>query len=185
MMNTDYTPLTRSARARDYSEITSVLKRNIRTMDSRRASEDAHATLQQRLSDPITRFAGSMASIVFHGVVLSCWIVGNIGWIGLIRPWDPSFVVLGMAASVEAIFLTTFVLMSQNRMSVAAVMRADLDLQINLLAEHEVTKLVALVSALTDHFGVRVDISEAQIEELKQDVKPEAVLDEIESGKKD
>ena len=56
--------------------------------------------------------------------------------------WDPSFVVLAMMASVEAIFLSTFVLISQNRMAAAADKRADLDLQISLLAEHEVTKLV-------------------------------------------
>ena len=84
-----------------------------------------------------------------------------------------------MVASVEAIFLSTFVLISQNRMAAAADKRDDLDLQINLLSEHEVTKLVALVSAMANKLGVRTDIDH-EVEELKQDVAPEVVLDEIE-----
>lgn len=59
--------------------------------------------------------------------------------------WDPTFVVLGMVASVEAIFLSTFVRVSQNRMAAQADKRADLDLQISLLTEHELTKVAELV----------------------------------------
>jgi len=96
--------------------------------------------------------------------------------------WDPSFVVLAMIASVEAIFLSTFVLISQNRMAAAADKRADLDLQISLLAEHEVTRLAALVGAIADHLGVRTDV-DAELDEITQDVAPDAVLDEIEAKK--
>jgi uncharacterized membrane protein len=63
-----------------------------------------------------------------------------------------------MVASVEAIFLSTFILISQNRMAAAADKRADLDLQINLLAEHEVTKLIALVSSIADRTGVGIEV---------------------------
>jgi uncharacterized membrane protein len=65
-------------------------------------------------------------------------------------PGDPSFVVLAMVASVEAIFLSTFVLISQNRMAAAADKRADLDLQESQLAEHEVTRLVGPEKAASD-----------------------------------
>jgi uncharacterized membrane protein len=74
-------------------------------------------------------------------------------------------------------------LISQNRMAEAADKRADLDLHINLLAEHEVTKLVALVSALAHRNGVTAGV-EGEIEELKQDVAPERVLDEIEEAER-
>jgi uncharacterized membrane protein len=96
--------------------------------------------------------------------------------------WDESFVVLAMIASVEAIFLSTFVLISQNRMQAAADKRADLDLQISLLAEHEVTKLATLVSAMAERMGIRTEVDE-ELGEIKQDVAPEAVLDEIEASK--
>ena len=60
-----------------------------------------------------------------------------------------------MMAPVEAIFLSTFVLISQNRMAAAADRRADLDLQISLLAEHEITKLATLAAAIDAHVGVK------------------------------
>jgi uncharacterized membrane protein len=85
-----------------------------------------------------------------------------------------------MIASVEAIFLSTFVLISQNRMAAAADKRADLDLQISLLAEHEVTKIATMVSAIAAHVGIRTDVDH-EVEEIKQDVAPEAVLDRIEA----
>jgi uncharacterized membrane protein len=85
-----------------------------------------------------------------------------------------------MVASVEAIFLSTFVLISQNRMAAAADKRADLDLQVSLLAEHEVTKLVTLVSGLADRMGVKTE-ADAEVKEIARDVAPEAVLDEIEA----
>jgi uncharacterized membrane protein len=95
--------------------------------------------------------------------------------------WDESFVVLAMIASVEAIFLSTFVLISQNRMAAAADKRADLDLQINLLSEHEVTKLVTMVAEISNHLGLS-HVAGEEVEELKRNVAPEAVLDAIDSS---
>nr|WP_114948320.1 DUF1003 domain-containing protein [Microvirga calopogonii] len=114
-----------------------------------------------------------------HLAIFGFWIIANLGWVPGVPKWDESFVVLAMWASVEAIFLSTFVLISQNRMQAAADKRADLDLQISLLAEHEVTKLATLVSAMADKMGVSSN-ADAELEEIKQDIAPEAVLDEIE-----
>lgn len=76
-----------------------------------------------------------MPFVYLHAVVFGFWILVNIGWLPLMRPWDPSLVVLAMIASVEAIFLTIFVLITQNRMSADDEKRANLDLQISLLSE--------------------------------------------------
>ena len=111
------------------------------------------------------------------------WIVANLGWLPGVPQWDESFVVLAMIASVEAIFLSTFVLITQNRMAAAADKRAELDLQISLLAEHEVTKLVEMVSAISQHLGVAHEAGE--VEELKRNVAPEAVLDAIDRSERD
>ena len=85
-----------------------------------------------------------------------------------------------MEASVEAIFLSTFVLISQNRTSAAADKRADLDLHINLLAEHELTKLTEVVTAI----AARLDVKFGHVEmaEVERDVAPEAVLDAIDAA---
>ena len=161
----------------------SVLLRNIDMLKRRRDQEEATASFQDRLAEAITRFTGSMAFVYLHLVLFGSWIIVNLGLLSFIPQFDPSFVVLAMVASVEAIFLSTFVLISQNRMAAAADKRADLDLQINLLAEHEVTKLITIVSAIADRLNINTNVDD-EVEELKQDVAPEAVLDEIEEEQK-
>ena len=156
-----------------------VLERNIQALQARRAREEADATLEERLAHHITRFTGSMGFVYLHLLVFGLWIVVNLGAVPGLGQFDPSFVILAMIASVEAIFLSTFVLISQNRMAATEAKRAELDLQISLLAEHEVTKVVALVSAIAERIGVRTEV-DSEVHELKQDVAPELVLDEIE-----
>ncbi len=158
----------------------SALARNIQALSDRRKREQRKATLEERIAERITRFTGSMTFVYLHLALFGGWIVANLGWVPGIPAWDPSFVVLAMMASVEAIFLSTFVLISQNRMSAAADKRANLDLQISLLAEHEVTKCITLVSGIADRLGVRTE-ADAELGEITQDVAPEAVLDELEA----
>jgi uncharacterized membrane protein len=121
-----------------------------------------------------------MLFVYIHLAIFGFWIIANLGWVPGVPKWDESFVVLAMWASVEAIFLSTFVLISQNRMQAAADKRADLDLQISLLAEHEITKLATLVAAIAEHMGVQTEVDE-ELGEIQQDVAPEAVLDGIEA----
>jgi uncharacterized membrane protein len=156
-----------------------VLERNIRIMDLRRRYEAQTASFGEKLADAITRFTGSLTFVYLHLAIFGFWIIANLRWVPGVAPWDPSFVILAMIASVEAIFLSTFVLISQNRMAAAARRRNDLDLQINLLAEHEVTRLITLASAIAEKLGVRTE-ADAEMDRLKQDVAPEAVLDHIE-----
>lgn len=151
-------------------------------MEERRSREEATATIETRFADAITRFTGSMRFVYLHVALFGTWILVNLGVVPGVAKFDPSFVILAMAASVEAIFLSTFILITQNRMTAAAQKRAELDLQINLLAEHEVTKLVAMLSAVADRLGVETEI-DSEVAELKEDVTPEAVLDEIEDHK--
>ena len=157
-----------------------VLERNIRALQLRREREEKEASAEERVAEAITRFAGSMRFVYLHLAFFGFWLVANLGWVPGVSAWDPSFVVLAMVASVEAIFLSTFVLISQNRMAAAADKRADLDLQISLLAEHEVTRLVTLVSGIADRMGVKTE-ADADLKEITLDVAPEAVLDELEA----
>jgi uncharacterized membrane protein len=160
--------------------LNSALERNIAALRERERRDRSRTTVEERLAAAITRFTGSMRFVYVHLALYGGWIVANLGWIPGIEPWDPTFVVLAMIASVEAIFLSTFVLISQNRMAAESERRAALDLQINLLAEHEVTRLMALVCAIGDRLGVD---SPEEVDELKRDVAPEAVLDAIEEEK--
>ncbi|HEX2655325.1 MAG TPA: DUF1003 domain-containing protein [Xanthobacteraceae bacterium] len=160
-----------------------VLARNIDMLRNRRTYEARHASLEERVADSITAFTGSMRFVYLHVLVFGFWIVANLGWIPGVPKWDESFVILAMVASVEAIFLSTFVLITQNRMAAAADRRADLDLQVSLLAEHEVTKLTALVAALAQKFDVKTEV-DPEVKEIQRDIAPDEVLDRIEeSGK--
>ncbi|MDP9413240.1 MAG: DUF1003 domain-containing protein [Pseudomonadota bacterium] len=147
-------------------------------LQERRRAEAAAASVQDRIASAITRFTGSLNFVYLHLAFFGFWILANLGWVPGVAPWDESFVVLAMVASVEAIFLSTFVLITQNQMAALAEKRAELDLQISLLSEHEVTKLVAMVAAITDHLGIRHEAA-GEVEELKRNVAPEAVLDAI------
>ena len=136
--------------------LSSSLRRNIEALKDRREQEAAAATLPQRIADAITKFTGSMTFVVIHLVAYVLWVLANSGLVRALPKFDPSFVILATEASVEAIFLSTFVLISQNRTAAAADKRADLDLHINLLAEHELTKLTAMVAAIAERVNVQL-----------------------------
>ena len=120
-----------------------------------------------------------VGSVHAHLLVYGFWIVASLDLMGAIRPWDPTFVILAIVTSVEAIFLSNFILITQNRMAAAADRRAELDVQIGLLAEAEITKLVELVSETARRLDVPA-AEQKELEEMKQQVVPEAVLDAIE-----
>jgi uncharacterized membrane protein len=159
-----------------------VVERNIEALIRHRKEQDAKKTTEERIADQVTRFTGSMVFVYIHFVLFGTWIIWNLGWLGF-RPFDPSFVVLAMCASVEAIFLSTFVLISQNRMNIQADKRSELDLQISLLTEHEVTKLITMVTAIARKLEIE-GAYDSEIEELSKDVHPEKVMDTMENATK-
>lgn len=159
-------------------DTSNVVARNISVLLERRKQEEQKRTTEAKIADAITGFTGSMAFVYLHLAIFGVWIFWNLGLTGL-KPFDPSFVILAMEASVEAIFLSTFVLISQNRTSIQADKRAELDLQVSLLAEHELTQLIILVHAIANKIGV--DIPEnVEIDQIIKDIRPEKVMDEME-----
>jgi uncharacterized membrane protein len=157
-----------------------VVERNIRALLAHRQEEEGRRSAQDRIADAVTRFTGSMRFVYIHLCVFGLWIVINLGWVPGVPRFDSSFVVLAMIASVEAIFLSTFVLISQNRMSALADKRADLDLQVSLLAEHEITRLITLVAAMAERMGIDA-ARDPELSELSQDVEPEKVIETMEA----
>ena len=159
--------------------LNSALARNIEALRKRNQREAEDASLQDKLAAAVTAFTGSMVFVYVHLFILIAWISVNAGFVSGAPPFDRTFVILATTASVEAIFLSTFVLISQNRAAEAADRRANLDLQINLLTEHEVTRLITLTAAIADKLGVG-EGKDPDLRELERDVAPEAVLDNLE-----
>ncbi len=164
------------------SELASVVHRNIRALLEVRAQFDRKRTWHERLVDAVTSFVGSAKFLVTMIALVALWIAVNVGVIPGVKPFDPyPFVMLAMVASVMGILIATMVLITQNRNAMLAEKRADLDLQINLLSEHEVTRLIELVDAMATHLGMPRPPPK-DLSELKQDVAPEKVLREIEKA---
>ncbi|HEX6034520.1 MAG TPA: DUF1003 domain-containing protein, partial [Anaerolineales bacterium] len=96
------------------------------------------------------------------------------------KAFDPfPYGLLTMVVSLEAIFLSTFVLISQNRLSEETERRADLDLHIGLLTEHELTRVLQMLDAIQDKLGI-VDHANSELADLEMETTPEDVLAEIE-----
>ncbi len=117
----------------------------------------------ERLTDGVTHAAGSGTFIIVHVVWFIAWIVLN----RQPQAFDPyPYSLLNVLVSLEAIVLTSFVLMTQNRMTHQADRRAHLDLQVNLLAEQELTAILQMLYALCQKAGTCARINDRRVEQL-------------------
>jgi uncharacterized membrane protein len=162
------------------SGLAHIVERNIEALLALQKKDEQQKRLDERMADAVTRFAGNMRFVYLHLIIFGLWIVINLGWLP-IKKFDPSLVVLAMFASVEAIFLSTFILISQNRMQEVADKRADLDLHVSLLAEHEITRLITLTTAIAERMGIE-EAQDPELWELAKDVRPEKVMAEIQES---
>jgi len=155
-------------------------ERNIALIGRLEEATRAKRTLTDRVVDAITGFCGRMTFVWVHVLWFGGWIVLNMVHFGPIhRHFDPyPFQLLTLVVSLEAIFLSTFILISQNRQGRLAERRSHLDLQINLLSEQENTKMLTMLAAIQDHLGISYSDSEAAV--LKQKTDPEHMVKQIE-----
>jgi uncharacterized membrane protein len=137
-------------------------------------------TLVQRIGDAIGGFAGSMSFVVIHLVLLTLWFIINKGLIPGIRSFDPyPFMFLSMAVSIEAVLLSTFVLMKQNRESKRAEQREQLTLQIDLLAEQEITKVLQLLQQVCDRLGIKDVLQDPEVKRLAEHTAVDKLAEEL------
>jgi uncharacterized membrane protein len=148
----------------DRSALTDQAARNIAAIAAlERAALNERSTLD-RVTDAVTSAAGSASFLIVHAGWFGVWITVNLM---RERPFDPfPFGFLMLLVSMEAIFLTATVLMTQNRMRRQADKRAHLDLQVNLLAEQELTAMLQMLNALSERMGVAAPARDTRIEQL-------------------
>jgi uncharacterized membrane protein len=117
--------------------------------------ESIDKTFSEIVADRIAAFTGSITFVWLHVAWFALWILLNVPWFGS-RPFDPyPFTFLTMIVSLEAIFLATFILMSENRQARLADRRARVNLQVDMISEREVTKLMELVVEIHDSLGLK------------------------------
>ena len=137
-------------------------------------------TTPERVADGIGAFCGSMTFVILHVIIFGCWIIVNLTNIPALPHFDAyPFMLLSLAVSIEAIFLSAFVLMKQNRMSRRADARAALDLQINLLAEKEMTLVLKVLRRMSEHMGLRDVLDDPELRDLVKQTPVEAVAEEL------
>lgn len=135
-----------------------VTDKNIKAIASLEKRAAQSHTYGERVAGKITRIAGSVLFVVIHTVWFALWIAANANLIPGVMPWDPfPFSFLTLVVSLEAIFLSLLVLMSQNRLTRDADKRAQLDLQINMLAEQESTATLQMLEKICQHLGVNIE----------------------------
>jgi uncharacterized membrane protein len=155
------------------------IERYIRTIVAMRLKADEKRSFEDRLADVITSFSGRMLFVYIHVIWFGVWILWNSGLFGL-EPFDPfPYGLLTMIVSLEAIFLSTFVLISQNRMRAQDEQRANLDLHIDLLTEYELTRVLRMLNAIQQKLGISQG-EDKELADLEQVTRPEEVLAEIE-----
>lgn len=162
----------------EHSGLTPFIRRNMDILRQRHARERQAIGREEKIAGAMTRFSGSMTFVYIHAAIVLAWIVWNAGVFPQVKSFDPNFIILATAASVEAIFLSTFVLISQNRSEKESNRRDELELHMTLLAEHEITRMLSLVLEIAE----KLDIHEKdpELDELQKSVAPEEVLDHIE-----
>ena len=165
-------------------QVAKVVYRNIRELCDYRSEHEQKLTASERAANRIAQYTGTTAFLYLNAVFFVVWISLNLGAFGM-KPFDPfPFGMLTTIVSLEAIFLSLFVLLSQNRMQKLADQQSELDLQINLLAEHELTRIVVVVNQIAEKLGIDVPDREERAE-LEKDVRPKEVLAEIEKNNGD
>jgi uncharacterized membrane protein len=136
---------------------------------SLKAQADEKRTASEKIADWITNTFGTMTFLIINVIWFAVWIVLNINLIPGVQPFDPfPFGFLTMAVSLEAIILAIFVLISQNRGQRVDDLRQEMDLQVDLIAEEEITKLLKMVSLLLEKHGIEV----SQDQELQDMLTP-------------
>ena len=128
----------------------------------------------EQVSDWIAATAASGPVLLLHAMWFGIWIPVNAGWFPSIQPFDPfPYPFLTMVVSLEAIFLALFVLASQNRLSQQSDKRSHLDLQIDLLAEREMTAVLQLLRDIATHLDVQTSVTPDQLQDLmkKTDIR--------------
>lgn len=155
-----------------------VTRQNVQAMRQLEEAAMARRTGADRVASAIARFCGHMAFAWIHVAVFAAWIAYNsLPWF---RAFDPyPFTFLTLVVSLEAIFLATFILISQNYEMRVTERRNQLDLQINLLAEQENTKMLQILERIAKKVGAHVT-DDPQVRALEEATRPGALVEQIE-----
>jgi uncharacterized membrane protein len=137
-------------------------------------------TATERLSDAITKLVGNVGFLLGQLIFVAAWSLLNLHLIPGWRDFDPfPFGVLALIVSSESVFLTIFVLISQNRMARQSERRSHLDLQVSMLSEQELTTILQMLQKLCQHMGVNVDSTRQEVQSFSNTTDVHKLANEL------
>ena len=162
---------------RNGTSVDELTEQNIEKVSQLEEAARQQRTSTDRIAEVIANFCGSMTFVWVHVVWFSSWILLNS--IPGLPHFDPfPFTFLTLVVSLEAIFLSTFILISQNLETRISERRSHLDLQLNMLSEQENTKMITLLLAIAEKVGA--DLSgDPHLKALSEDTMPERLVEQI------
>lgn len=157
-----------------------VAGRNINRVAELEANFEERRSRTDRVVSAVADWTGSLSFLLLHLTWFALWIVINGTSLLPMKKFDPfPFVLLSVAVSCEAVLLSTMVLMKQNWMAKRDQRRAQLELQINLLAEQEITKLIHLQRLVCRKLGIPEADEDPEVEDFSQETAVEDLAHEI------
>lgn len=144
-------------------------------------------SLLTQIADDLTNIFGSTSFLILNAIFFAQWIIINMGWIDGFEPWDPfPFGLLTMIVSLEAIFLAIFVLVAQNRSATVSSMREEVHLQVNLIAEEEITKILGVLAEIRKAVGIKKEDAEleAMLKRIDTNYIEQRILDQVSRANK-
>jgi uncharacterized membrane protein len=161
-------------------KVPAVAQRNIEAIAQLEQEMLRQRTGLDRVSDAISAFVGSIQFVIAHAIGIFAWMVLNAVLLYWQSAFDPyPFVFLNLVLGVETVFLSTFVLMSQNRQNHQADRWAHLDLQVSLLAEQEATKMLQMLQQICDQVGLKQMAKDKELKEMVQTTHVEVLAEEL------
>lgn len=165
---------------RSAHSVADVTRENVRAMRKLEELAKTQRTFADRVAEAVAQFGGSIRFVWVHAGIFAVWIAWNV--IPGAPHFDPyPFTFLTLCVSLEAIFLSSFILISQNYEMRIAERRNQLDLQINLLSEQENTKMLQLLEAIARHVGASHG-ADPEVRALEQATRPETLARQIDDA---
>jgi uncharacterized membrane protein len=169
------------------AELPKTTKKNIESVAEIEKALHRQRSTVDRISDRITAFAGSLSFVAVHVTVFIVWVVLNTLWLtGVLKfeAFDPyPYVFLNLVLSLESVFLTSFVLISQNRQARQAEQWAHVGLQIGLLSEQETTKMLQLLQAICGRLEMPEAGKDRELKEMVQKTHVHELVEHLEKAR--
>jgi uncharacterized membrane protein len=134
-----------------------------------RATANRHRSFIERVADGMSSVMGSIPFLFFHVILFAGWLSFNLGLLPFVKPFDPvPFGLLTMLMTLEQSLLTIFIIMSQNRSSQTTDLRTEINLQVNMIAEEEISKTLQMLRLIGEHLEIKEIMLDPEVKIMEQ-----------------